>query len=181
MLETFQAFLIILLYILLLFINILGTGVRNLQENWPLYRCTPIIMPIAGYISPDGTTTSKNFSYCIQNIMFSFAPTITQPFSYLQSMSIQMMDSINTSNENTTEQTSDIKSSVAGIVANIYESLINIIIEFNIIVIKMIDTQGKLSGVMAVMMNIITAVNDTFESMWNGVPGDMIKTIGNLS
>ena len=178
--DWFQAACIFIGFFILFSVNIFGSGVENIKKNWALYRCNPIMLPLAGYFSPDGTTTSKNFSFCIQNIMLSFAPTITQPFVYLQSMSIDMMEAINTSNENTTEQSSEIKGNVAAIVMNLYEALINIIIEFNIIVIKMIDTQGKLSGVMAVMMNVITSVQFTFESMWNGVPGAMIRMIANV-
>ena len=179
--DWFQAFCIFISFFVLFSVNIFGSGVENIKKNWALYRCNPIMLPLAGYFSPDGTTTTKNFSFCIQNIMLSFAPSITQPFVYLQSMSIEMMEAINTSNENTTEQTSDIQRNIGTIVVNLYETLINIIIEFNIIVIKMIDTQGKLTGVMAVMMNVITAVQFTFESMWNGVPGVMIRTIANIN
>jgi hypothetical protein len=57
---------------------------------------------------------------------------------------------------------------------------INIIVEFNIIVIKLIDIQGKMAGVMATIMHIMTTVQYTFQSMWDGVPGKMIKTIGKL-
>jgi hypothetical protein len=173
--EWFQAFCIFFSFFILFSVNIFGSATENIQRNWSLYRCTPIMLPVAGYFSPDGTTTVKNFSFCIQNIMLSFAPTITQPFQYLQSMSIDMMSSITTSNENTTDRTSDMRGSIANIIRNLYESMINIIIEFNIIVIKMIDTQGKLAGVMSVMMHTITTVQLTFESLWNGVPGQMIR------
>ncbi len=137
-------------------------------------------MPFAGYVSPDGSTTQDNFSYCIQSIISNFAPTITQPFSYLQSMTADMMDSINTSTQSSTEQTSWLKGNVSGIIGNLYAVFLNVIIEFNIIVIKLIDTQGKISGIMATVLYIMTAVQYTFESMWNGVPGVMIKTIGKL-
>ena len=113
--------------------------------------------------------------------MTSFAPTITQPFNYLQTMTMDMMDSINTSNENTTDQTSSIKDSTAGIFANLYAVFINIIIEFNIIIIKLVDTQGKLSGIMAAILHIMTSVQYTFQSMWDGIPGLMIRAIGRLS
>ena len=179
--EWFQTFCIIILFIIFLCITLFTGSVQNVQDNWPAYRCVPIMMPIAGYISPDGTTTSDNFSYCVQNIMSSFAPTLTQPFSYLQSMTMDMMDSVNTSNENTTDQTSSIKDSVSNIFVNLYAVFINIIIEFNIIVIKLVDTQGKLSGIMAAIMHIMTSVQYTFQSMWDGIPGVMIKTIGKLA
>jgi hypothetical protein len=95
-------------------------------------------------------------------------------------MTMDMMDSINTSNENTTDQTSDIKDSAAGIFANLYAVFINVIIEFNIIIIKLIDTQGKMAGIMAAIMHIMTTVQYTFQSMWDGIPGKMIQTIGKL-
>jgi len=179
--EWFQSFCIIILFVLFLFINLFAGSVQNIQDNWPEYRCVPLMMPFAGSVSPDGTTTSDNFSYCIQNIMSSFAPTITQPFTFLQSMTMDMMDSINTSNETTTDQTSNIKFSVSSIFVNIFAVFLNIIIEFNIIVIKLVDTQGKLSGIMAAIMNIMTSVQYTFQSMWDGIPGVMIKTIGKLA
>ena len=113
--------------------------------------------------------------------MTSFAPTITQPFNFLQSMTMDMMDSINVSNENTTDQQSDIKFSVAGILASVYAVFINVIIEFNIIVIKLVDTQGKMSGIMSSIMHIMTSVQYTFQSMWDGIPGQMIRFIGKLS
>jgi hypothetical protein len=90
-------------------------------------------------------------------------------------MTMDMMDSINVSNENTTEQQSNIKFSVAGIIASVYAVFINIIIEFNIIVIKLVDTQGKMAAIMASIMHIMTTVQYTFQSMWDGIPGQMIR------
>jgi hypothetical protein len=179
--EWFQSFLIFILFFIYLSINLFAGSIENVRKNWAQYRCIPLMMPFAGLISPDKTTTSENFSYCIQNIMMSFAPTITQPFNYLQKMTLDMMDSINTSNENTTEQQSDIKDSTAGILANLYAVFINVIIEFNIIVIKLIDTQGKMSGIIASIMHIMTSVQYTFQSMWDGFPGQMIRFLGRLS
>jgi len=179
--EWFQTFCIIILFVLYLCIALFAGSVQNMQDNWAIYRCNPVIMPFSGFIAPDGTSTSDNFSYCIQNIMTSFAPTITQPFNYLQTMTMTMMDSINTSNENTTDQTSSIKDSTASIFGNLYSVFINIIIEFNIIIIKLVDTQGKLSGIMAAIMHIMTTVQYTFQSMWDGIPGKMIQTIGKLA
>jgi hypothetical protein len=179
--EWFQSFLIFILFFLYLFINLFAGSVQNIKENWVEYRCMPMMMPFAGYIAPDGTSTSDNFSYCIQNIMTSFAPTITQPFNFLQSMTMDMMDSINTSNEATTDSQSSIKDSVAGILGSLYAVFINIIIEFNIIVIKLVDTQGKMAGIMATIMHIMTSVMYTFQSMWDGIPGKMIRFIGKLA
>jgi hypothetical protein len=110
--------------------------------------------------------------------MSSFAPTILQPFSYLQSMSVNMMGDINSSLSSSTEQSSFMTFSVSNIVGSIYGVFLNVIIEFNLIVIKLLDVQGKLSGMITTVLYIMTAVQYTFESMWNGVPGAMIKVLG---
>jgi hypothetical protein len=138
------------------------------------------MMPFANYFAPKGTevNTADNFSYCIQSLMSSFAPTILQPFSYLQSMSVDMMGSINNSLASSTEQSSWMTFSVANILGSIYGVFLNVIVEFNLIVLKLLDVQGKLSGIITTILYIMTAVQLTFESMWNGVPGAMIKVLG---
>ena len=178
MFEWFQTICIFIVFIVLTASNMMNTGVQNVQDNWALYRCNPVMMPFSGFIAPDGTSTQENFSFCIQNIMSGFAPTITQPFSYLQNMTLEMVNSVNTSTENSNEQSSWLKDSIGGIFENIYTIFLNVIVEFNVIIIKLIDVQGKIMAIIATIMYVMTTVMYTFESMWNGVPGAMIKAIG---
>ena len=35
------------------FYNILAVGIKNIQDNWPEYRCNPSIMPFAGTFGHD--------------------------------------------------------------------------------------------------------------------------------
>jgi len=152
---------------------------KNIQSNWAANRCNPIMMPFASYFAPKGTdmSTADNFSYCVQSLMASFAPTILQPFSYLQSMSVDMMGSINDSLATSTEQSSWMTFSVSNIIGSIYGVFLNVIVEFNLIVLKLLDVQGKLTGIITTILYVMTAVQLTFESMWNGVPGAMIKVL----
>jgi hypothetical protein len=140
------------------------------------------MMPFAGYFAPKGTnvSTQDNFSYCVQSMMSNFAPSITQPFSYLQSMTVDMMGSINDNMMASTEQSSALNFGVSSIFESIYGVFLNTIIEFNILITKLMDAQGKISGMITTIMYIMTAVQYTFESMWAGIPGGMIRTIGRL-
>ena len=178
--DWIQSILIIILFSLFPMMDIFTNTMSDVQSNWSANRCNPVIMPFASQFAPKGTdiTTSDNFSYCVQTLMSSFAPTILQPFSYLQSMSVNMMGDINSSLSSSTEQSSWMTFSVSNIVGSIYGVFLNVIIEFNLIVIKLLDVQGKLSGMITTILYIMTAVQYTFESMWNGVPGAMIKVLG---
>jgi len=181
--DWVQSIFIIAMFSIFLAVDTFNGSVQDVQDNWNLYRCNPLMMPFASYFAPKGTTisTDDNFSYCIQTMMANFAPTITQPFSYLQSMTVDMMGSINDSMSASTEQSSSLTTSMSSIFGSIYGVFLNVIVEFNIIIIKLLDAQGKLSGIITTLLCIMTAVQYTFESMWDGIPGKMIQTIGKLS
>jgi len=153
-------------------------AMKDVQSNWAANRCNPIMMPFAGFIAPNGVNTSDNFAFCVQTLMASFAPTILQPFSYLQNMSVDMMGSINDSLVTNTAQSSFMSFSFANIIGSVYGVFLNVIVEFNVIVLKLLDVQGKLTGVITSILYIMTVVQYAFESMWAGVPGAMIKAMG---
>lgn len=180
MIDWIKSLFIISIFSFFIAVDSYNANVQSIQDNWSLYRCNPMMMPFASYFAPEGTdiSTQDNFSYCIQSMMSSFAPSITQPFEYLQSMSVDMMGSINESTSAAMQQSSATTSSTGSIFSSIYNVFINVIVQFNIIVIKLTDIQGKISAVMTTLLYIMTAVEYTFQSMWNGIPGKMIKTIG---
>ena len=57
---------IVAVFIGLYVANVLAIGKKNIQDNWALYRCSPMVMPIANMFGHD---TMKNFAYCIQNMV----------------------------------------------------------------------------------------------------------------
>jgi len=60
----------------------------SLKEDWEKNRCSPFILPFAGYINippeDDNLTawsyTAKNFEKCLSTETFSFVKTLTAPF-----------------------------------------------------------------------------------------------------
>jgi hypothetical protein len=176
--EWIQSIFIIVLFAMFPIVDTFHGAMKDVQSNWAANRCNPIMMPFAGFIAPNGVNTSDNFAFCVQTLMASFAPTILQPFSYLQNMSVDMMGSINDSLVTNTAQTSYLTFSFANIIGSVYGVFLNVIVEFNVIVLKLLDVQGKLTGVITSILYIMTVVQYAFESMWKGVPGAMIKAMG---
>ncbi len=172
---------IIILFSLFPTFDAITGGMDSIRSNWSLYRCNPAMLPFASYFAPKGTliTSEENFAYCTQTMLSSFAPNIMQPFAYLQSMTVDMMGSISSSLQSSKGEFSSFKFGASGIFQSLFKVFINIIIQFNILSIKMTDTQGKLTGIVSTVMYIMTTVLYTFEGMWNGVPGAMIRAIGN--
>ena len=71
-------------FIILVFL--LGLGIyfmnnlpdfKEIQANWPKYRCSPQVMPFASFYGHD---TKENFQYCMKNIFSTYAGEILGPF-----------------------------------------------------------------------------------------------------
>ena len=60
-----MSLLIILIFTIGFSICVLLGKITEVKENWEKYRCDPSIMPLAGFVGPDGTDTVGNFSECL--------------------------------------------------------------------------------------------------------------------
>ena len=74
---------IILIFILLYVFNILVVGIKNIKNNWPKYRCNPVVMPFASLFGQD---PAQNFTYCIQTMQTNYMGYLTQPIHYNMSV-----------------------------------------------------------------------------------------------
>lgn len=175
---------VILIVFTVLVVNVtLTVGIKSVQDNWVLYRCNPLLMPFVSYFAPPGTdiTAEENFTYCIQDSMTNFAPALLQPLTYVQGMTMDLLGSLNTSTEKTTEQSSWIQKSAGSIISAVYTVFEGLVSSFNVLIAKLVDVQGKLMGIITTMLYIMTTINYAFISMWDGIPGQLIKSFSKLS
>lgn len=177
-----KAIAVILIFMVIMTNMVFSISAKSVQDNWPVYRCNPLMMPFAASFAPEGSnvTTEENFSYCIQETISNFAPIVTQPFNYVQTATMDLLDSITESNKSTTEQQSWLKSATGGILEELYAVFAGVIVEFNVLFIKIVDIQHKLTGVITSVLYITTAVQYAFESMWAGIPGKLIKDFSKM-
>jgi len=170
--DLFLSIIIILIFICLYFGNILGIGIKNIQDNWSLYRCNPIVIPFAGIFGHD---VASNFTYCIQNMQKSFMGELLQPINY----SLGLMGSIGA--ELTSALTSvraffdKIRTFVANIVQQIMGVFLNIIINIQKMTIGMKSVFGKIVGIMATMVYMLQGSLMTMNSFWAGPPGKLVR------
>jgi hypothetical protein len=178
--DGIRTFFIILIFIILNVIIITKTGYDTLKNDWINQRCNPLVMPFAGAISPDGTSTSENFSYCIQNTLSSYSSVITQPYEYTQSMNTNAISGLADTATATQQQQQQNTQNTANATTGIYNVFLNVIVLFNVIILKLYDSQGKMTGVVVSIMNILTSISNTAMSIWNGPPGQLMKTLSNI-
>lgn len=70
-------FITVLLIVGIVFI-LASVDTKEISENWPKYRCSPSIMPFAGFYGHD---TNENFQFCMKNMFQGQANQMLGPFT----------------------------------------------------------------------------------------------------
>jgi hypothetical protein len=169
---------IILIFIGLYFYNILAVGIKRIKDNWPEYRCNPMIMPFAGTFGHDA---GQNFTYCIQTTQSDYMGSLLQPLHYIMSVMNNTTGGIMKSVQDIRSFINEIRNSIVSIVQSIFGVFLNILTQFQFMLIKIKDMVSKLVGIMASMMFILQGTVMTMQSTWNGPPGQMVRFMSNLS
>lgn len=179
--DTIKSICIIAVFVVLVLNISMTLSKHAIQSDWPNYRCNPLIMPLAGKLSPDGMSTGDNFSYCIQDIVRSAAPMVTAPLQYVQSMTLNLLDNSSTVQTNTIKEQTRFSGSTGTMFGNTFNVLLGVVVEFRVMLARLTDSQSKLTGIMTTILYTMTAVQYTFESMWNGIPGTMIRSFSKIN
>lgn len=168
---------IIIVFFSLFMVNILSVGIKNIEDNWPTYRCNPLVMPLAGMF---GQNAAQNFTYCIQTMQTNYMEYLQLPISYnldvVGNLGLSLVDSINSIRA----FMNYLRNSITDIIQNIFGVFLNILIEFQRILIQIKDMVGKLSGVMVTLIYTISGSVTTMESTWNGPPGQLVQSLQGL-
>ena len=175
--DIFLAIFIILIFAGMYLYNILAVGIKNIQENWPEYRCNPSVMPFASMFGHD---TGTNFTYCIQNMQTDFMGYLLQPLNYLTSVQNTSMGNLMGSIQNIRGFINVFRNFITSIIQSVFGVFLNILIQFQFMLIKMKDMVGKVVGIMAAMMYILQGTVMTMQSTWAGPPGAMVKMMSKM-
>jgi hypothetical protein len=146
-------------------------SVLEIKENWPLYRCNPPYWVFSENISED-------FTYCVQNTQMNMMGYLLQPFNYmiksLSTAGSRISESVNKSRG----MISSIRSFVSQIIENVFGVFLNMIVEFQKIIISIKDMVGKMIGIVITIMYVLDGSIKTMNSAWSGPPGQLVKSIG---
>jgi hypothetical protein len=146
--------------------------INEIKKDWPKYRCNPMFMPLSDNMQQD-------FTYCVQTMQTDFMGYLLEPLTFiisnLTTMGSDMTDTLNFFRV----MLSNIRTFMSSITEMIMGVFLNLIIEFQKIVIGIRDMIGKMAGIMATLLYIMDGSIKTMQSAWNGPPGQMVRFIGN--
>ena len=174
--DIWLSVIIFLIFLLLFLFNIISVGIKKIQENWPEYRCNPVAMPFSqelGNISP-----SENFTYCVQNMQTDFMGEILTPVNYAISLASTLANDLVEGLNIIRHMMDFLREALGGILSKIYDTFLNIIIEFQKTLISLDDMINKIVGMMYTLMYTMEGTVHAMESGWNGPPGQLLKALG---
>lgn len=144
------------------------SALTEIKKNWPKYRCNPLYMPLSDDVERD-------FTYCIQNTQMSFMGYLLQPLTYITSNLSSLGEEYGNSLGYASNLLSNVRTFFSSLIGSIFGVFLNLIIEFQRIIIGIKDMIGKLIGVIVAMLYILDGSFQTINSAWNGPPGQMVK------
>ena len=169
--------LIIIIFIALYIFNIMSIGIKKIKDDWPTYRCNPVVMPFAAAFGQDAT---QNFTHCIQTMQTNYMGYLTQPITYNLSLMSDTTNIITNSIQSARAFISNMRDFITNIVQNVFGVFLNILIEFQKVTINIKSIIGKLIGVLATLLYTLDGSVKTMNSVWNGVPGKTVRALGNV-
>lgn len=146
------------------------TALIEIKKNWPEYRCNPLYLPLSDNMTED-------FTYCVQNTQINLMGYIMQPFTYLINSLTSMGGNFSDNLNGIRGMISSIRTFIRNIVEDIFAVFLNLVIEFQVIMIGIKDMMGKLIGIMVTLMYMLDGSVMTMKSAWSGPPGQMVQAL----
>ena len=165
---------IIIMFILLYIFNILAVGIKNIENDWPQYRCNPVIMPFSSVFGHD---TTSNFVYCVQTMMQNYMGYLLNPLFYNFNILGNISQTIRNAINDVRAFFSYIRDSVEEVIHGVFSAFLNILIEFQRVTINLKDIFSKLIGIMVSMIYTVEGSIHAMHSTWNGPPGQLVRAL----
>ena len=175
--DLTQMTIIILIFVALYLINVIAIGMGNIKQDWPKYRCNPSVMPMAGFFGHDAV---QNFTYCMQTMQSNYMGYLTQPLHYNMSVLGELGKSLETAINNVRAFFDYLRNMITDIIQNVFGVFLNLLIELQKVMIGIKDIFGKLVGILATLMYVLSGSLDTMNSAWRGPAGKLVRTVGKI-
>lgn len=173
--DILNAVMILLVFTSLFFASLFNGGIKQIQNNWSVYRCNPIVMPFAGVF---GYNAAENMTYCIQTAQTQYMSYLLEPIHYALSVTNSIGSSLSSDMQSMRSVLGSTRSLMGGNFLDIFSKVVNVRVEFQRVMYKFKDVAKKMMGIQMVFLHILTGGIDTGRSI---VAGPIGKTLDEVS
>ena len=148
--------------------------IKGVKDNWPLFKCSPIYMMTASFFGYD---TETNFQQCIQTMQTGYMSILMEPANYIMSIASGAIAGITDALNDVREFMDTFRSKLTGGIQNIFGVFLNMLVQIQVMVIKMKDMMSKNIGIMTTLMYTMDTSVQTMENTWAGPIGKVVRAL----
>jgi hypothetical protein len=169
--DVMSSILIVIIFFIVFIGLYIASLAKKIEENWPLYKCQPAVIPLAGLFGKDAL---KNFTECIGDIQSGFIDTLLGPVKKSMSSLGDIGKNVVGSVETLRLMFKFLTDALANVFVKIFGMLNNTVISFQQIVMGLKDLLMKLVGVFYSMAMILNGSIIFGESIMAGPIGGVV-------
>lgn len=173
--ATYAQALLIILYFVGLDLGISTLiFIKNIKNNWPLYKCSTNYMMFASFFGYD---TETNFQQCIQTMQSGYMTVLMEPANYLMEATTSTIGGLTSSLNDVRGFMNNFRNNLTGGIQNIFGVFLNMLTQIQLMVIKIKDMMSKNIGIMTTMMYTLDTSVKTAQSTWAGPIGATVRAL----
>ena len=158
---------IISLFTGMIIFNIITVEMAKVRKNWPVYRCNPVVMPLASQLGPPGTNVAENFQYCIQNMQSEIMDYFLQPLQLIISVFLQIIEVVMEALASLIGFFSELRTILTMLFGSIFGIIFNSAFQIILIVLKLEDILHRMGGTIFASWSAIETTGYALASMVN--------------
>lgn len=176
--DITNSILIVIIFAIINIVSVLGIGIEHIKQNWNEYKCMPVVIPFAGYFDHDPMET---FNGCIQGVLGGFISEILGPiytiFEQISAIGEQIGQFMSMFNN----IVGIFKFNFLDMLTNVYEIGTKLLLGLSQFAITIQDMINKVVGIFLTVIYLFLGVNYTVISIWNGLPGQLVRTAADIA
>tara|TARA_B100000795_G_scaffold21077_2_gene14046 strand:- start:1341 stop:2219 length:879 start_codon:yes stop_codon:yes gene_type:complete len=173
--DVMSSFLIFLIFGFIFLGLVIAMMAKNIEKNWPIYKCNPLVIPLAGYLGKDA---ARNFTECIGDIQGGFMGMFLAPLKHVMGMLAGIGDTITESIQSVRVMFDSLVGNIVGMFGSILGIFFNVAITFQLLMANVKDLLMKITGILYTLGLFISAATISAESINNSPIGMMIDAFG---
>lgn len=143
-------------------------NIKDLKDNWPIYRCNPAYMPFAGLVGKD---PFKNFTDCTMKSFQDYTGFVVDPIMAQFSQITGVVTLIGGAMNDMRGMMAQTRTGFLGIVGTVFGKIQNLMSQFQYIIVRMRTLMARLVGIMMSFVYIFYSGQQTGASLINGPVG----------
>lgn len=154
------------------------SGKEIIEQNWPKYRCNPLVIPFAGEF---GKNTMENTAKCTNLGFKSFFRILMEPYHFMSQSCLNSMSNINGGLNVLQFAMAPMRIFISTVTKLFYSKLTSFVTVIMYYFTRIRDILRRMSSTFHLNLHSALAVKRSLKQIWNGPIGTSARGLSNFA